>query len=216
MPRPLPDPVVVATEGDTEAVRRYILDAACRAIADAGLVGATTRAIAHEAGLAGGTLYNYFDDHTDLLAKSIVHRAGSLAEPVAGFVSRAGRHTVTANLMAFVRTAAEVLDHILPIVAASFANPRLLDRIRREMTTIDPLGDPAGAVERYLGAERELGRISPDADCHAAAHLIVSLCHDDAFQRHLAGGGPRTNRRREIGLVVHALTTPHPTGGPLP
>jgi hypothetical protein len=74
------------------------------------------------------------------------------------------------------------------------------------MAKVDPLNDPAGVVKRYLLAERDLGRISPSADCQAAASIITSICHDDAFQRYLQGSrGKPKPRNREIALIARSL-----------
>jgi AcrR family transcriptional regulator len=51
----------------TEERRNQILDAAARLFAQKGYKGATIREIAREAGVAEGTIYNYFDSKHDLL-----------------------------------------------------------------------------------------------------------------------------------------------------
>lgn len=207
MPRPLRPSVRALTEGDSAALRRHILDAAYRVIERNGLAGASTRAIAEEADLAAGTLYNYFGNHIQLLAKSIVHNAKILTDPVAGFASRAGQSTVTSNLQYFTRQAAVVLGQLVPTFAAAFSNSELLAALRREIADAEPLSDPARVIEQYLQAERDLGRISPDADCRAAASLIVSICHADAFQRYLEGSsGNPESREKEIALITRSLT----------
>lgn len=207
MPRPLPDAVRAVTDGDADAVRRHILSAANRVIAKRGLAAATTRAIAEEAGLAGGTLYNYFDGHVHLVAKAIVHNAIGLMGAVATLPSRVGRFTVAGNLRYFVRQSAEVLGQLVPAFAAAFSDPGLLAAVRREMAAIDLVDDPGQALERYLRAERDLGRVSEDTDCRTVAAVIVSLCHDDAFQDYLRGGSrnPRS-RDKEIDFIVRAIT----------
>jgi len=207
MPRPLPAHVLALTEGDADAVRNHILDAARRVFATKGLAGASTRAIADEAGVSGGTLYNYFGGHLQLLAQAIVQRAKDVADPVVNLPSRAGKATVADNLRLFVRHAATVLDQLIPALAAAFSNGELLDAVRRELADADPLNDPARVVERYLLAERDLGRVAPGADCRAAASLVVSICHDEAFNRYLVGGTrPPTPRRKEIALIVRSIT----------
>ncbi len=209
LPRPLAAPVLAVTDGDLEAVRNHILEATHRVIDSKGLAGASTRAIAEEAGVAGGTLYNYFENHTQLLAKAIVWYAANLSGPVAGLPSRAGKYTVAHNLRYFVRQAATVLDRLVPAFAAAFSNGQLLEAVRHEMAAIDPLSDPARVVERYLLAERDLGRVTAGAECRTAASIIVSLCHDDAFQRYLyqETWKPRS-RRKEIDFIARSLTGP--------
>jgi AcrR family transcriptional regulator len=206
MPRPLPAHVLEATAGEAEAVRGHILAAARRVIDARGLAAASTRAIADEAGVSGGTLYNYFDNHTQLLAKSIVSRADGMTGPALNLPERAGRGSIADNLAFFVRQAAGILDQLIPALAATFSDAALLDAVRLEMTQVLPLDDPARTVERYLLAERDLGRVAAGADCRGAASLVISLCHDDAFNRYLRGpGGRARSRRREIELIVRSV-----------
>jgi AcrR family transcriptional regulator len=206
MPRPLPPAVQAATDNDIGAIRRHIMGATWRVIANKGLTAASTRAIAEEAGISGGTLYNYFENHVQLVAKSIVHHAKDVTNPVAALPSRAGRTTVKVNLRYFIRMATVALDELVPTFAAAFSDNELLDAVRQEMTEVDPMIDPTGVVERYLLAERRLGRIAPHADCRAAASIMTSMCHDDAFQRYLQGTSGKRSRNREIELIVRSLT----------
>jgi hypothetical protein len=74
---------------------------------------------------------------------------------------------VADNLRYFARQAAGVLDQIVPALAATFSDTELLTAGRQELAVGDRMNDPALLVERYLLAERELGRISLDADCRA-------------------------------------------------
>jgi AcrR family transcriptional regulator len=211
MPRPLPARVVAATAGHHDAVRDHILDAAHRVIARHGLAAASTRAIAAEAGIGAGTLYNYLDNRLQLLARSILRRAHLLSQPLADLPSRAGSGTVAGNLRDFAHQVTTVLDQLVPLFAAAFSDADLLHALRHEISTgAHAAGtSAAGPVERYLLAERELGRIAPDADCSAAAALVVSLCHDRAFHRFFRGetGDPKP-LGREIDLIAHAVTAP--------
>jgi AcrR family transcriptional regulator len=207
MPRPLSPEVLAATGGDPDAVRELILAAARRVIQAKGLAAASTRAIAEEAGVSGGTLYSYFDGRVDLVAKAIMAYARELIGGVADLTTRAGRATVADNLLLFTRRAARVLGELVPLLAASFSDTELLAAIRTELARAGSVNDPAAIVELYLVAERSLGNIRPDADCRAAAALVVSMCHADAFARYLHGSrtGSRS-RRLEIALIARSLT----------
>src|SRR5262245_15358079 len=210
MPRPLPPDVVAKAGGsEADAVRDHILDAAHRVIAGQGLAAASTRAVAVEAGIGAGTVYNYFDNRVTLLARAIVRRVGTLAAPLGRFADRAGQGTVRGNLRQLVKVSGTVLDEMVPLFAAAFSDVELMDALRRELAADASLRNPGTFAERYLVAERELGRIAADADCRAAAATIVSLCHDRAFHRFLGGrpGAPRS-LDAEIDLVCRALTAP--------
>jgi AcrR family transcriptional regulator len=205
---------MASTAGHHDAVRNHILDAAHRVIASHGLAAASTRAIAAEAGIGAGTLYNYLDDRLQLLARSILRRAQILSRPLADLPSHAGNGTVAGNLRQFARQVATILEELVPLFAAAFADTDLLDALRKEISTGAHAGGPFAGhpVERYLLAERELGRVARDADCHAAAVLVVSLCHDRAFHRYFRGetGKPKP-LTREIDLIAHAVTAPPPS-----
>ena len=207
MPRQLPPSVAAVTRGDPEQVRRHILEAARRVIDARGLAAASTRAIAREAGVSAGTIYNYFAHHTQLVAASIVHPATTIAGPAADLPARAGQNTVVANLAYFADQAAAVLDQLIPALAATFSDAALLQAVRAELAEVTLFADPSLTVLHYLLAERELGRVCADADCGAAAALVVSMCHDEAFSRYLAGAtGPPRPRHDELALIVSALT----------
>jgi AcrR family transcriptional regulator len=204
MSRPLPVAVAAATGGDREAVQAHILDAALRVIVRDGLSGASTRAISAESGLAGGTMYNYFAGRVDLVAAAIVRRSELTAEPVVEVAQLAGGGTVFDNLMTFMRHAAAVLDELLPLVASSFAEPELLAQLRLRVASSSSLANPVGGLARYLQAEANLGRIRADVDVNAVSAVIGSMCHDDAFQRHLARI-PVPPRTRELDFIVASL-----------
>jgi len=204
---------MASTAGVHDAVRDHILDAAHRVIASHGLAAASTRAIAEEAGIGAGTLYNYLDNRLQLLARSILRRAHTLSQPLADLPSHAGKDTVAGNLRDFARRVAAILDELVPLFAAAFSDTDLLDALRHELRTGALSAGPFAPhpIERYLLAERELGRIAPDADCHAAAALVVSLCHDRAFHRYFRGEtGEPTPVTDEIDLITHAVTAPQP------
>src|SRR3990172_2015437 len=122
MPRPLGARVLASTGGDIDAVRNHILDAAHRVISEHGLAAASTRLIATEAGIGAGTVYNYFDNRLQLLARAILRRARILAEPIADLPSRAGADSVADNLQYFALVGATILDELVPLIAAAFSD----------------------------------------------------------------------------------------------
>lgn len=205
MPRPLPESILASTGGEAQAVRSHILDAALRVISTQGLAAASTRAIATEAGVGAGTIYNYFDDRLQLLAQTILQRAHALTKPLVDLPSYAGKDSVAHNLREVAHHSATILDELVPLLAAAFSDSDLLKALREEMgheTSIDPVRP----IALYLLAERKLGRISAGADCNAAASTLVSVFHNRAFQRYLhAETGRWIAPVKEIDLIVQAL-----------
>ena len=137
MPRPLPVHIQKATGGETQAVREHILDAAYRVIVAKGLSGASTRAIAAEADLGAGTVYNYFDNRLQLLAQAMLRRIGLLARPVSDLPERAGKDTIAANLRYYARRISPTLDELVPLGAAAFSDPELLSVMRAEHANVE-------------------------------------------------------------------------------
>jgi AcrR family transcriptional regulator len=207
MPRPLPDHVREATGGETEAIREHILDAAYRVIATRGLAGASTRAIAIEAEVGAGTLYNYFDNRLQLLARAMLRRMHLLAQPIGDLPERAGRYSVAANLRYYASQISATLDELVPLGAAAFSDPELLSVMRAELANGESAQGIIGILNRYLLAEQRLGRISATADYQAGAAIVFRICHDHAFHRYLHGdllhAGALT---REIDFIAAALT----------
>ena len=206
MPRPLPDSIKEATGGEAQAVREHILDAAYRVITNRGLAGASTRAIAAEAGVGAGTVYNYFDNRLQLLAHTMLRRMQLLAAPVSDLPERAGKQTVAANLRYYALRISPILDELVPLGAAAFSDPELLEAMRAEHVNAESVHDSVTILHRYLKQEQQLGRIAADADTRSAAAIVFRICHDQAFHRFLGGSPLRPEvLTRETDFIADAL-----------
>lgn len=207
MPRPLSDKIVASTGGEAEAIREHILDAALRVIQSEGLASASTRAIASEAGIAPGTLYNYFGDRLQLVAQTILRRIHALSLPTGELELKAGKGSVASNLRAFVSHSGIVMDEMIPLIASAFSDTELLEALRREMATSQTAFDPGHVLQKYLDEERELGRVLPETNCSAVASTVVSICHDRAFHRFLIGDMRKSgSTSKEIEFIAGAIT----------
>ncbi|MFI7611042.1 TetR/AcrR family transcriptional regulator [Nonomuraea terrae] len=141
-----------------------------------GLARLTVRDIAREAGVADGVLYNHFSAKEELLAyalRACVRSAGlALGDP-----PRAGEGAVEDGLRAYVHYGLALHAKLLPVLAELPAQPKVLARFAA-LTADDPRWELRPALAGYLRAERELGRIAPDARVEAAATMIVGACHE--------------------------------------
>ncbi|MBI5946599.1 MAG: TetR/AcrR family transcriptional regulator [Chloroflexi bacterium] len=208
MSRPLSAHLRAATGGGFEAVRNHILAAAQRVVSHAGLAATSTRAVAEEAGVGAGTIYNYFDNRVQLLAQSIVRHAHTRAAPLADLPSRAGEGTVEGNLLRFGALTMEILGELVPLFAATFSDAELLRSLREEFAADDPASRGGETLFQYLLAEQALGRIRPGADCQVAAAIILGVCHDHAFQHCLRGTpGEAAVPTAEISFIARTLTS---------
>jgi AcrR family transcriptional regulator len=141
-----------------EARRNQILDAAAAVFAARGFHGATTKQIANAAGVAEGTIYNYFDTKFDLLIGLMSRLAkvdqlpGEMTESLQGdvrdFFVAAFHHRLDR-----IEQAEELLKAILPQV---FVNPDLREQFyRKYVLRITAL------LEEYVRTQIEMGRIRP-------------------------------------------------------
>ncbi|MBT2482254.1 TetR/AcrR family transcriptional regulator [Streptomyces sp. ISL-94] len=157
-----------------------------------GLAGATTKAIAREAGCSEAALYKYFANKEELFVQVLMERtpnAGPLmaalhAEPEEEGAGGAGEEA----LAEIARHAALFYADAMPMAASLFADPVLLTRHREGVQKIGSgphvvLDALAGRLRR----EAEAGRLRPGADPQAAAALLLGACFQRAFFLHFSG-----------------------------
>ena len=71
----------------SELIRKAILDAAVKVVAQKGYYNAKTAEIAEEAGVAAGTIYNYFKNKDDLLISIFNEKLGEMIETLRSAMS---------------------------------------------------------------------------------------------------------------------------------
>jgi AcrR family transcriptional regulator len=139
-----------------EARRDQILGAATEVFAEKGFHQSTTKDIASRAGIAEGTIYNYFDSKDDLLI-GMMARLTEL-ESLGDDLTEALQGDVKEFFIAMFRHRAEnlakaqlILQSVLPEV---MVNPQLREHYyQRFVFRI------SGLLERYIQARIELGHI---------------------------------------------------------
>ncbi len=169
-------------EGD-RSLREHLVVTAERMISEQGAAGLTVRAIAREAGVADGVLYNHFADKEELLAEALRAYVASVERGL-GELPEPGRGTVAANLRAHLEHGLAMHRAILPAFAGLAAQPKVLDRFAERGR---PGEDWRDRLLDYLRAERDLGRLNPDAKVEAAAAMIVGVCHETVLTALLQG-----------------------------
>ncbi|WP_067796845.1 TetR/AcrR family transcriptional regulator [Actinomadura formosensis] len=155
-------------------LREHLIATAERMMAERGTAGLTVRAIAREAGVADGVLYNHFADKEDLLAHALRARAESVASTL-GPLPEPGTATIEENLRAYVAYGLTLHNGLLPALAGLIARPEVLARFAALSGGEE---DWRTRLARYLRAERDLGRLAPDAPVDAATSMIVGACHE--------------------------------------
>lgn len=162
--------------------RDRILDAAAHVMRTRGLARATTKEIARAAGYSEATLYKHFDDKTGLFLAVLHERLPQFLPFVDELTREPGPGGLRDRLAATARTAIAFYTASFPMSASVFSEPQLL-AAHRDGAIRRGAGPhrPGQALARYLRAEQQRGRIRPDADCDAAAALLLGACLQHAF-----------------------------------
>ncbi|MET0237433.1 MAG: helix-turn-helix domain-containing protein [Kibdelosporangium sp.] len=185
-------------------MREAVLAATEATLAEAGVARLSTKEIARRASVAESSIFYHFHDRLGLL-EAVVHKHLPLYKDVAVDVyGRAGQGSLRDNLIDLLTSLETFYDRIAPIYAAVQADGDL--RARFADRGSDGHIGPHRAlmpITRYLGKERELGRVRADLDPDSMALILVSVAYQRAVLRSLAGGG--TIRVEGIAPVVDAL-----------
>lgn len=154
-----------------EARRNQILDAAVAVFAERGFHHTTTKDIAGRAGIAEGTIYNYFDSK-DALLVGVMARLTELetldeefAEALQGDV-RDFFIIMFRRRVGHMERAKDMLQAIIPEV---IANPNLRQHYYQEFVL-----RIAEMIEGYVQARADLGHIRP-VDAALAARVLQSM-----------------------------------------
>ncbi|TDD79232.1 TetR/AcrR family transcriptional regulator [Actinomadura darangshiensis] len=171
-------------DGD-QSLREHLIATAERMMAERGTAELTVRAIAREAGVADGVLYNHFADKEELLAHALRAHAEAVARPL-GPLPEPGTATVEENLRAYVAHGLALHNGMLPALTGLLAKPAVLARF----AALSGGGEDWNQrLLGYLRAERDLGRLAPGARVEAAASLIVGACHEPVLSILFQGQG---------------------------
>ncbi|MEY9486880.1 AcrR family transcriptional regulator [Streptomyces calvus] len=174
----------------TGPARERILDAAHRLMLTVGLARATTKEIAKAAGCSEAALYKHFSGKEELFIRVLLERLPRLNPLLSGLAAEPGRGTLEDNLTEIARQAALFYEQSFPIAASLYAETQLKrrhDDAMRHMESGPHL--PIESLAAYLRAERDLGRLSPDADTYAAASLLLGACAQRAFAYDMSDAG---------------------------
>jgi AcrR family transcriptional regulator len=157
-------------------VREQLFDAAERVLLRGGPHALTSRAVTTEAGVAKGVLHRHFADFDAFLAELIEDRIVRLGRQAEALRQSAGTGTVAGNLTGALT---ELFGSVaIQIVSLLIFRDDLRARLRRTRPTGVPLATEAAAmIASYLSAERDLGRIAPEADVDTLAPTLIGAGH---------------------------------------
>ncbi len=137
-----------------EKRRSEILMAAARLFAEKGYHRTTTQAIAHEAGLAEGPIYNYFANKEDLLVSMLNYLSleQERGRELASTLNLPLRDALQAMFRSTVSEAKQNLQMAATVYSEILVNPALRERYAQQR--VDPL---SALLEQHLQAHVERG-----------------------------------------------------------
>ncbi|MFC5148264.1 TetR/AcrR family transcriptional regulator [Streptomyces aureoversilis] len=156
--------------------REQLFDAAERILLRDGPNALTSRAVTTEAGCAKGVLHRHFADFDAFLADLVLDRIARIDDQAAALRDAAGTGTVAGNLTGALT---DLFGSVAVVIVALVTfRDDLRARLRRTSPSGIPLLTEATAMlASYLTAERELGRIAPDADVDTLAPTLIGAGH---------------------------------------
>ncbi|WP_422771560.1 TetR/AcrR family transcriptional regulator [Plantactinospora sp. WMMC1484] len=141
-----------------------------------GVTGLTSRAVTAEADVAKGVLHRHFADFDAFLTELVLDRIAGIEAQAAALRDLAGTGGVADNLTRALMTLFEPV--MVAIVVLVIARDELRARLRMAGTARFPLvGEGAAMIAGYLRAERDQGRIAPDADVDTLAPTLIGAAH---------------------------------------
>lgn len=182
------------------AVREQLFAAAERVLLRAGPSALTSRAVTTEAGCAKGVLHKHFDDFDAFLVELVQDRIARIKEQSVVLLESAGTGTVVDNLTGALTALFNSVA--VTIVSLIIFRDELRTRLRRNTPIGIPLLTEAGEmISAYLRAERDLGRLAPDADISILAPTLIGGGHL-AFADRTGNPPDPEDVRRMVSTVV--------------
>jgi AcrR family transcriptional regulator len=167
--------------------REQLFDAAERILLRDGPNALTSRAVTTEAGFAKGVLHRHFADFDAFLAELVADRIARIEHQAAALRDSAGHGTVADNLAGALT---DLFGSVaVAIVALIISRDNLRARLRQaalegpaRLRQASPSGVPLLAeatamIASYLTIERDLGRITGDADVDTLAPMLIGTGH---------------------------------------
>lgn len=186
--------------------RRQILNAAERVFRSKGLVGATTREIARDAGCADGTLYLHFSDRLALLGALVDECLPDFWEALDQLKDLAGTQTVRLNFEMLASSCLVFYEQVQPVAFSLFAEPGLLEAHRQHMREQGRGPHVSQAmVSEYIRGEQRLGRIDRRASPDLIYSMLLGACFHRVFMSNFTGDAPQLDNDAFVRKLVDNL-----------
>jgi AcrR family transcriptional regulator len=196
------------TSEQKEAHRTRLLEAAAAEFAEAGVDGANVNRISLAAGLAKGTIYNYFPSKRDLFLAVV--EAASAQAAAGGEEALDGDAPMADRLRAILKSDVEwVREH--EDFARVLVREALAGDPRHQAGIVAAAAPFVERVREIIAAGIERGEIRAELDVGQLALLFSGLCELAASLHWGAGGGwPRLDEIPELvtGLFLDGVGAP--------
>lgn len=167
-----------------EERRERLLDAALAVFSRDGFDRATMATIAEQAGMAKGTIYNYFETKEELLSALLRERTHKI-EQILKDESVPPRVALTAIARAFLEEALDRQPELARLVLVE--SPRFPHLAREMLRRLLQAGNRT--VARYLERQAELGRIRPLPRPEASSMVFFGMLAAYVLGRDILAGG---------------------------
>jgi AcrR family transcriptional regulator len=194
--------------------RERILRAAITTVRAHGIAGATTRAIAAEAGIAEGSIYRHFSDKIDVFQTAVAeYLVPSYRDFMGDLPGKAGTATPAVRLREVLRKTMAFYRDLIPLMAMLYSENALRERYQARLIHGRGPHRASEAVAAYLAAELSLGRLPRGIDPQAAAQMLLGACFQQVFFEQTIGKERlQLSERTLIAKMVQTLTD-RGTGG---
>jgi AcrR family transcriptional regulator len=156
--------------------REQLFAAAERILLRDGPNALTSRAVTTEAGFAKGVLHRHFTDFDAFIVDLMRDRVGRIEDQSAALLASAGTGTVAGNLTAALTDLFGTVA--VAIVALVIFRDDLRVRLREAgLGRLPVLTQGVTMIAAYLAAERDLGRLTWDADVRTLAPTLLGAAH---------------------------------------
>jgi AcrR family transcriptional regulator len=170
-------------EGDqsgdpAQALRRHLIEVTQRLLASHGLTGMTTRAIARDAQVSDGVLYNHFAGKDDLIVSALADQIIALVRHYLADCPEPGDQDLRAGLDRLARLSLTFQADALPLIGALLSRPDLIHQLLMRLHANDPGPQLLWErIVRYVRGEQHLGTVAADVDPLTVAQIIFGVQH---------------------------------------
>ncbi|WP_162452170.1 TetR family transcriptional regulator [Phytoactinopolyspora mesophila] len=175
-------------------MRARIVEGAWGCMREHGVRSATTKAVAHRAGVSEGSIYNHFANRSELIIEAFALATQGIRQRAAELEQLVGADTVEQNLVGLMEAIIEFFREVAPIVGSILGDPEL-----RAWFTEGAVPSPDGGaltpltgvveVSAYLEREYQQGRLPNRGSWPVAAAMLIGACLHYVYLEQLSPSG---------------------------